>query len=338
MGWRDWTGVGERRWKTAPNEQVQPGKTLWDWLQLLIVPAILIGVTLAWSATQTSSDNKREDRRIAADRAAAEEARQDATLRAYLGQMSELLLHENLVNPKGLASAPARTVARSVTVVTLRRLGSERAADVLKFLAEAGLLTGRDGVLAEADLRGADFTRAPLTSANLKGANLRGAKLSGARLGAADLRETDLRRADLRAANLEDAGLISADLRGAYLSGASLSIATITDADLSGADLRLANLEFADFSGATLKGANFEGARLGGPPTTAPAAEFSDSDLTGAKNLDLSKLFSIMDPGERRAFLHSQKGFLDSLSPAELAKFNLTPEKLAKFRREANGD
>ena len=67
MGWRDWTGVGERRWKTAPNEHVQPGKTLWDWLQLLIVPAILIGVTFAWSATQTRSDNKREDRRIAAD-------------------------------------------------------------------------------------------------------------------------------------------------------------------------------------------------------------------------------------------------------------------------------
>ena len=44
------------------------GKTLWDWLQLLIVPAILIGVTFAWSATQTRSDNRREDRRIAADR------------------------------------------------------------------------------------------------------------------------------------------------------------------------------------------------------------------------------------------------------------------------------
>jgi hypothetical protein len=73
-GWRAWTGVGERRWKKAPDEEVQPPKTLWDWLQLLIVPAILIGVTFAWSAMQTRSDNKREDRRIAADRAAAEEA------------------------------------------------------------------------------------------------------------------------------------------------------------------------------------------------------------------------------------------------------------------------
>jgi hypothetical protein len=42
MGWRDWTGVAQRRWKTAPNEQVQPSKTPWDLLQLLIVPG-------AWS-------------------------------------------------------------------------------------------------------------------------------------------------------------------------------------------------------------------------------------------------------------------------------------------------
>jgi hypothetical protein len=35
---------------------VQPAKTLWDWLQLLIVPAILIGVTFAWSATQTRNE------------------------------------------------------------------------------------------------------------------------------------------------------------------------------------------------------------------------------------------------------------------------------------------
>ena len=97
MGWRDWTGVGERRWKTAPDEHVEPGKTLWDWLQLLIVPAILIAVTFAWSYTQTQSDNRREDRRIAADRAAAVQARQDTTLNGYFQQMSDLMLDRKLL-------------------------------------------------------------------------------------------------------------------------------------------------------------------------------------------------------------------------------------------------
>src|SRR3954469_25508227 len=100
MRWREWLGVGERRWKKAPDEEVQPAKTLWDWLQLLIVPAILIAVTFAWSATQTRSDNRREDRRIAADRAAAEEARQDTTLQGYLDQMSGLMLDRNLLTSK----------------------------------------------------------------------------------------------------------------------------------------------------------------------------------------------------------------------------------------------
>src|SRR3954454_11647222 len=53
MRWRELLGVRERRWKKAPDEEVQPAKTLWDWLQLLVVPAILIAVTFAWSAAQT---------------------------------------------------------------------------------------------------------------------------------------------------------------------------------------------------------------------------------------------------------------------------------------------
>ena len=35
MSFREWLGVGERRWKKAPGEEVQPAKTLWDWMQLV---------------------------------------------------------------------------------------------------------------------------------------------------------------------------------------------------------------------------------------------------------------------------------------------------------------
>ena len=84
MGWRDWTGRGRTALEDGTERAGAAGQTLWDWLQLLIVPAILIGVTFVWSATQTRSDNKREDRRIDADQAAAREARRDATLQVYL--------------------------------------------------------------------------------------------------------------------------------------------------------------------------------------------------------------------------------------------------------------
>src|SRR4249920_425555 len=132
MSWRDWTGVGERRWKTSPNEQVQPSKTLWDLLQLLIVPVILVGVSLLWSASQTKSDNRREDRRIAADRVAAEEVSRDRTLDDYIQRLGDLMLSRRLKSSK--QHDAVRSVARTVTLTTLRRLDGERKGELVRFL------------------------------------------------------------------------------------------------------------------------------------------------------------------------------------------------------------
>ena len=43
MKWPAWIGVGERTYKQPDGTVVQPSKTAWDWLQLLIVPAVLAG-------------------------------------------------------------------------------------------------------------------------------------------------------------------------------------------------------------------------------------------------------------------------------------------------------
>jgi Pentapeptide repeats (8 copies) len=231
--------VGERRWKKAPDEEVQPAKTLWDWLQLLIVPAILVAVTFMWSASQTRSDNKREDRRIGADRAAAEEARQDATLQSYLGEMSGLMLDKKLLTSH--QGSAVRAVARTVTLTALRRLGGERKSQVVRFLHEAGLLepaapgSGPSGPgcgggapvrLAGADLRGADFGDAVLEGTDLTEADLAGANLPGAYLVRANLLCTDLSRAQLAGAFLMDADFTFANLTGANLTGANLTART----------------------------------------------------------------------------------------------------------------
>lgn len=230
--------MGERRWKTAYDEEVQPGKTLWDWLQLLIVPAILIGVTFAWSATQTRSDNRREDRRIAADRAAAKEARQDTTLQNYLDQMSGLMLNKNLLTSAD--GDPVRAVARTVTLTTLRRLDLERRAAVVRFLSEARLLRGESPpvVMKDANLRDVDFSGADLRLANLDDVDLGGANLSDTNLSGASFVTADLR---------------GADLSDAYFSNTQLGYAVLRGADLRGADLRLANVRYADLRDADLR-------------------------------------------------------------------------------------
>jgi uncharacterized protein YjbI with pentapeptide repeats len=350
MRWRDWLGVGERRWKKAPDEEVQPAKTLWDWLQLLIVPTILIGVTFVWSATQTRSDNRREDRRIAADRAAAEEARRDATFEAYLNQMSRLMLDKKLLTSK--RGDAVRAVARTVTLTALRRLDGERRGAVVRFLAEARLLEGQTPrvFLQGADLREAVLTQAFLVRAYLGGADLRGAALSGAVLGEARLSNANLMDADLRGANLSGASLAraklkDADLSGASLAGASLAGAKLKDADLRDADLRGADLVTARLGGTQLGGANLAGANLSGANLADADLEYPnfDADLNGgpqyvlAKGLDLGRYITDLPPERRKVFLALQKGFLDSLSRDELLRFNLSPEKLAKLRKEARG-
>jgi hypothetical protein len=73
--WPSWTGFGQTEVK--PN--VQPAKTLWDWLELLIIPSVLaIGCYLL-----SRSENR-------ATQAAAERRAQDDTLQAYLDGMALL--------------------------------------------------------------------------------------------------------------------------------------------------------------------------------------------------------------------------------------------------------
>lgn len=317
MRWRDRLGVGERRWKKAPDEEVQPAKTLWDWLQLLIVPAILIGVTFVWSATQTRNDNRREDRRIAADRAAAEEARRDATLQSYLDQMSGLMLREKLLT--STQDSAVRAVARTVTLAALRRLDGGRKAAVVRFLDEAHLLDEPDlGIppvwLQGADLSGADLRRAELSGTDLFGVDLTSANLSGAVLNAANLVSANLRHAQLSRARLD-----ATDLRNADLTGADLSDAYLTDTNLGGARLRDANL---------------------GRARLVHAKFMSNDVIFGrllAHDLDLDGAITDLPPDKQKEFLRLHKTFLDSLSKRELANFNLSSEKLARFRREAGG-
>jgi hypothetical protein len=222
MGSPDWLGVR--------------GKTLWDWLQLLIVPAILIGVTFVWGYSQTRSDNKREDRRtaadnkredrrITADRVAAEKAHQDATLQAYFTQMSGLMLDKKLLTSK--EGDAVRAVARTVTLAALRRLNGERKGEAVLFLTEARLL---DAKSRRVNLNGADLMGANLTDSYLEGVDLEGTDLTDANLRDAILRDANLGDVYLGDADLEGANLEGANLEGANLEGANLEGVMLTDA------------------------------------------------------------------------------------------------------------
>ncbi len=281
-----WTGFGGY---TSPavqtNQTFQREKTLWDWMELLIVPAILAGGAYLLN----KSVSQREQ-------AATEQRTQETALQTYLDKMTELLLDEKLCESE--VESKVRDVARARTLTVLRGLDGDRKGALIRFLYEADLIDKNNRVidLSGADLSGADLNGANLSEAKLSGADLSEAKLSGADLSEAnpgveamrginlikaDLNGAKLSGANLRWADLSEANLSEADLNEADLVLAKLSEVKLISADLSGADLMDANLRWADLSGANLSEAKLISADLGG--ANLSEAKLSGSILGGAK-------------------------------------------------------
>ena len=244
-----WSGFGSY---INPKGEVQRYKTLWDWMQLLIVPLVL-AVFAAWFT----------HRRESLAREIEESRTREERLQTYFDRMTELMLDKSLCSSE--SGAEVRYIARARTLTVLRGLDGERKAALLRFLREADLIDKDKSVviLVEADLSGANLRGAYLRRANLRGAALFGADLCGADLCGADLSEAslcaDLRGADLRGADLR--GAYGANVRGANLSGANLSRADLSGAEFGKANLRGANLRGANLSGADLFGADLSEAR-----------------------------------------------------------------------------
>jgi uncharacterized protein YjbI with pentapeptide repeats len=245
-----WTGFGESVRPKADSQEIQPRKTLWDWLQLFIVPLALAAIGLWFSAQQDSHQQKIEEKRAKSDRHIEEQRAQDAALQAYLDQMSQLMLEGDLLDSK--QDSEVRTLARARTLTVLTRLDSRRKGSVVQFLHEASLIKKEGPVvsLSAVRLRGADLSHLDLLEANLSDAHLNYADLTGgAHLSGADLSDVHLSDAHLNDADIGDGTILfNADLSGANLSGANLSGANLretylvetnlSDTDLSGANLR----------------------------------------------------------------------------------------------------
>jgi Pentapeptide repeats (8 copies) len=147
-------------------------KTLWDLLQLLIAPLVLVGIGFLFEMQQAA----REEARAEAERNLAEQRAQDEALQAYLDQMSSLLLNGELrASEEG---SEVRTLARARTLTVLGRLNPSRKTDVMQFLLEAELVQRVEGgrgpiiTLIGANLSGADLSEADLVGALLINANL----------------------------------------------------------------------------------------------------------------------------------------------------------------------
>ncbi len=253
----DWTGFNS--YINAKGEP-ERARTLWNWLELLIVPTVLAVGALLFNRSERRAEREIADKRAQQDRDLASHRAQEVALQSYLDKMTELLLENGLRESE--QASEVRVIAKARTLTALTGLDGSKRALLLGFLYEAALVTKGEAVI---DLRGANLSGAYLDLTNLSGANLIeailheahlfGADLSGAHLSGANLDSAYLSTADLSAADLHRAYLRLADLGGAILFGADLSEANLTAADLHQAYLDNANLSKADLSYADLTSA-----------------------------------------------------------------------------------
>jgi uncharacterized protein YjbI with pentapeptide repeats len=231
LNW-SWTGF---------NGADKTDKTLYDWLQLLIVPAIIAFVGLWYSQMQKSTEQK-----------IADDNQKEEALQGYINEMSNLLLEKNL--RKSNAEDEASIIGRVRTLTILDRLDRFRKRAVIEFLYESGLIQKGNCIIK---LKGADLRGAFLPATDLHDADLRGVLLVSANLNSANLCGSDISEGMLDFANLEKANLIDVNLSNANLDYANLEESNLTNADLSNA-----NLDNVFLKGAVVTNEQLEKAKL----------------------------------------------------------------------------
>lgn len=330
---RDWTGFGqsydenaleiieverentskkETTKTTTTTKRLQPAKTLWDWMTLLLAPATLAGLGFWFQYLQEKNKQYKEE----ADKARDADQQREQALQAYFDRLSELLVDRQLkkllsqkpvsrlsralaeknttvYSKTKLVTAELETIidprgaldivkARTLSLLKMFEEDIPRKVSVLSFLGDAGLLEQLDLDLIFIRLNGANLKQVNFFACKLGGANLQGtifigANLSHANLLGAQLDRADLFRANLSSANLSSANLTRANLQETDLKGANLNGATLLDTNLYNADLKETDLSNARFWNHNLIGVELERARKGAVTSVQSAKNWQEA-------------------------------------------------------------
>lgn len=300
-------------WKTYQADNLGfKDKTLWNWMELLVVPAVLAFIVFLLNKSQKDTELKIAELRRIEDRESAEQRanvdreierdrQRQKALEDYLDRMTELLLKNKL--RESLPTDEIRSIARTRTLTILQSLDGARKSQLIQFLYESSLIgkISEQGVLKpiidlsfsnleNTEIKYGKLDGVDLSKANLRNTNFEMSSLIGANFYLADLDDSDFSYTKLMGANLH-AGLkrvnfVAADLEKANLRSANLCGASLWHTNFQGADLRHANFMFNNhllrdkdnFKPATLMNVDFTGADL-------TKALISSEQLLGARSL-----------------------------------------------------
>lgn len=273
----EWTGFGRWSENVGSGIEFQRAKTLWDWMELLLIP-VMLTIGVAWL---NKREKEKEESAKELEREIAQDKRQQEALDAYLSRMSNLILDMS----SSYAStdiATFKSVAEAQTIAVLRTLDGKRKGQVLEFLYGNRLLGSpkTDPLMPTLDLSHAELRHVDLIvglprdvddsiestdwgddpDCRLRKYVDKFSEQPRWRIGLVGVKmlQADFYKAALVLTDLTEADFTEAYLVNARLHGAILKQACFGKADLTKASLYKANCIATDFKDAKLCGANFE--------------------------------------------------------------------------------
>ena len=247
--WPEWSGLGD--YESNPisipkdpsgNEefvvQFERSKTLWDWLELLLIPAVISGgaIWLQRWAKQSSEENAQHERKLTREIEAIRS--RESALQTYFDRMTDLLLDRNL-RTKSNKDARAITRARTLSLLQKLKMDGIRKGSLILFLYETVLISGIKPVLSlhgadlnDVDLRGATLPDINFASVSIERGQFQGAHLENSTWTNAYLENTNFSGAFLNQANLEGAYLLGADFSGTDLQKSILKDTILSESEV----------------------------------------------------------------------------------------------------------
>lgn len=241
------------------------GKTGWDWISLLIIPAILgIGGFLAQDISKRGA-NKRRHQEI---------------LDSYFHEISSIILDDNWpeVDKKGnLTHGSSKhknilAIVRAKTLAVIPSLNKDNLEILIQFLGESRIISivplrGID--LSNLKLKDIDFRNADISFADFSGAELENVNFSGARIQESNFMNSILKNicfseSDLKNSKFQFSQIDFSNFSKANLSKTSFEHADLQKVDFSNSDLTnslfimLYRIEKISFRKSVLSGAFFD--------------------------------------------------------------------------------
>jgi uncharacterized protein YjbI with pentapeptide repeats len=298
LGYRrrwSWTGLSADPGDPATGRPSAPAKTLWDWLQLLIVPLVLAVAAFGLNAAQAERDLQSEQGRAEQGLQVSREEARERSLHAYIARMSELILDRGL-RAGGIVRPAHRTnvqmLARTLTLVELHQMDGRRKALILQFLWEMALIRQKSRWVRRYGSPWWEYVgQLTYPIVNLAGADLRGLRMEGNQL-SPDKASVGEAIGDRRGAGVHQIR-VGVDLRGTELKGASfrgtnLANATFNEADVLNVDFDGAYMAATAFEQSCLNGTSFRGAHLGrGGLVPAASIVFAEGHRVDFRGADL---------------------------------------------------